>query len=160
MHSGENNQSSRRKGQQVPFSDFIMNMDQLFGGKTNGGVLQSVDRFFQSSPRYRNTGFPLGLTENKDSYILQAKLPGVRKNQISLQVIQQDILITVNNMTITEERDNNHHVISSQSQTETVSRRVHLPNPINSALIHAEHIEGLLTITIPKAKGKKIRIDQ
>lgn len=133
-----------------PFSDFLSNMDQLLGGKPSGGVLQTMDGFFKNSSI--NRSFPIEMLEEKKAYIVRAKLPGIKKQQITIEVLNQSLLITV----VTEDKQTQHN--RTQKFTQTISRSVTFVKPITEKGILAEHQDGLLEITVPKVKGKEVKI--
>lgn len=149
------NLSHGRKKQDF-FSDFILNMDQLFSGKPLGGVLQTMDGFFQTSSK--NRSFPLELGEEQDVYIVKAQLPGVNKKQIKIQALDQALIITVENRELINEKDQNGNLLRNSHTLQNISRSVNFLKPINEQRIHAEHKDGLLIITVPKIKGKEIKI--
>lgn len=140
---------SKRK-KQMPFSDFMQNMDHLFGGKPIGGILQSVDEFFQNSST--NRSFPLEMIEEPHAYIVKAKLPGIKSQQISIELYNQSLTITVQN---DKQKESSTHSYRSQ---QTITRNITFLKPINDQNIIAEHKDGLLEITVPKKRGKEIKI--
>lgn len=146
---------SKRK-KQVPFSDFMQNMDQLFGGKPVGGILQSMDDFFHNSSA--NRSFPIEMIEEPHAYIIKAKLPGIRSQQIHIEVYNQSLSITVRNESQTVQQNHQKQTTHSQRSMQTTTRNITFLKPIYDQNIVAEHKDGLLEITVPKLKGKEIKI--
>ena len=140
-----------------PFADFISNMDQLFSGKAYGGVLQTMDQFFQSSSA-KNQRFPVEVSEQKNAYMVRARLPGISKQQIHIEAHQQTLVINVQNKELVEQRDTNGNLIHSHSSSQIVSRNVNFTKPIDTSRIKAAHKDGLLEIIVPKKPGKEIKI--
>ncbi|MGM9929416.1 MAG: Hsp20 family protein [Bacillus sp. (in: firmicutes)] len=137
-------------------NDFVSNMDQLFGGKPMGGLLQTMDDFFQNSSI--NRSFPIEMIEEQHAYIIKAILPGIKKQQIHIEAFDQSLFITVRNELQRLEQDEKGHIIQSQRSMQTTKRNVTFVKPINAQKIVAAHNDGLLEITVPKVKGREIQI--
>lgn len=144
---------SKRKRNDL-FSDLIFNMDQLFSGKPVGGVLQSMDHFFTNSSM--NRSFPIEMTEEQDSYIVKAKLPGIKQQQINIEAYNQSLVINVQHYEKTHQKDNNGQTISQKQSVHSTTRNVTFVKPIDDQKIVAQHTDGLLEIIIPKLKGKEV----
>lgn len=146
---------SRRK-KNDPFSDFISNIDQLFsGGKQVGGILQSMDSFFHNSPM--NKSFPIELTEDHDRYLVKAKLPGIKQQQINIEAFNQSLVITVRNYEKSTVLNDDGKTYSQKQSLQTASRNVTFVKPIDDQGIIAQHNDGLLEVIVPKLKGKEIK---
>ena len=149
----KNLQSKQHKND--PFLNFFNQIDQLFSGKTNGGMLQSLDNFFQNSS-IRNT-FPIEMNEEQNYYVVKAKLPGINKQQINMEILGQSLLISVHHREIInyEEDSKTYH---TQQTFHTVKRSVTFVKPINEDGIKANFNNGLLEIIVPKLKRKEIKL--
>ncbi len=78
-------------------------MDRLFTESPNQGLLQSMDDFFTQAKPFG--GFPVDFTENSKEYIINAQLPGVKKEQIELEILPQYVTITVHQQEKVEKED-------------------------------------------------------
>jgi len=138
------------------FSGFVTNMNHLFGSKPHkGGVLQSIDDFFLQSSQ--NRSFPIEMEEKESMYIVKAKLPGIEKQQIHIEAFNQSLVIAVqNHENITQKNTNSQNYELQMKQA--MKRRITFVKPINDKEITAGHNNGLLEITVPKLKGKPIKI--
>lgn len=100
--------------------------------------------------------FPLiNLSESKESFHLRAELPGMKADDLDIQV-------TGRNLTISGERkipSEGDHVKYHRSEREAgkFSRVIGLPGDINPGGVEAKMQHGLLTITIPKSEAAKPR---
>ncbi|WP_042346478.1 Hsp20/alpha crystallin family protein [Bacillus massiliigorillae] len=144
-----------RRNRNDTFSDFISNIDQLFSGKPIGGALQSMDSFFHNSTM--NRSFPIEMTEEHDSYIVRAKLAGIKQQQINIEAYNQSLMITVHNYEQSHQHDKNGKTLSQKQAFQTVSRSVTFVKPINDQGIIAQHNDGLLEVVVPKIKGKEVK---
>lgn len=118
-------------------------LDELSGG-------------FERRP-YRVLGagvFPLiNLTEDKDNYYVRAELPGLKANEIGISV-------TANNLSISGERKiasegENVRCHRREREAGTFSRVVGLPGEVDADKVEANHVNGILTVVIPKAEAAK-----
>ncbi|WP_050615384.1 Hsp20/alpha crystallin family protein [Bacillus testis] len=150
--------SSLQKKNPEILSDFVLNMDQLFSGKPLGNILQSMDGFFQNSKL--NRSFPIEMIEESHAYIVRAKLPGISRQRINIEVINQSLHIVVRHEESLEQKNTLGETIRSQKAYQHIQRNITFVKPINDQGITAEHKDGLLEITVPKVKGKEIRISQ
>jgi HSP20 family protein len=142
---------------QEPFIDIIQSMNQFFQEKPMKGFLQSIDEFFKAP--FPAASFPLEVIETDKEHIVTAELPGIKKEQIQLSVVGNHLTISVNREeTITEQNDISKSYRKRQSLQRT-SRTISFDQPINEKNVKASHQNGLLTIRIPKQKGKQIIID-
>ena len=125
-----------------------------------GDILQSLDSFFQDTvkqikvPRLISTY----QYETKKEYIIEAELPGVKKNQVSLDIFSNYIKIAVQTEEIIEEQDDNKLTYKHNSRYSKAEKLVHLPFIVNESEVKATLKDGLLQIRIPN-KRKKISIE-
>lgn len=142
-----------------PFGDIFKQMNEfLHDNRPVRGILQSIDDFFRTP--FPHMSFPVDVTETDQDHIILAELAGVHKEQIHIDVLGNTITITVkNDEEIFEADDTTKHYRKRKTMSRT-SRTVTLPFPINEKAVKASYKDGLLEITIPKNKGKKVIIDQ
>ncbi|MBA3848521.1 MAG: heat-shock protein Hsp20 [Opitutus sp.] len=125
----------------------------LFRARTPWSGLESeVDRLFEtalaelatpSAPR-----FPVDLYEDKDNVCVRAELPGVTREAINLELVE-------NYLTLTATRKDG-------EQEFTLTRSVSLPENVQTDKVTAALENGILTVTLPKqeqAKPRKIAIN-
>ncbi|WP_340085131.1 Hsp20/alpha crystallin family protein [Siminovitchia sp. FSL H7-0308] len=134
---------------------FLKAMNDFFEHRPVKGFLESMDELFASSPL---SSFPAELKETEKEYVIQAKLPGIRKEQIAIDVWNQHLTISVlHHESFTAE--NEHKEIIQQKETMKKSTRtIPLTKPIDNKGVKAAFENGLLKINIPKIKGKRIEI--
>lgn len=137
------------------FSDFIVNMNHLFGNKTHkgNGLLQSIDDFFMNSSQ--NRSFPIEMEEKDNIYLVKAKLAGVSKQQIHIEAYKQTLVITVQNQ---ETFYSKQQTFESNHSKQIIQRNITFVKPIDEKAITAGHNNGLLEIIVPKIKGTAVTI--
>ncbi|WP_192823785.1 Hsp20/alpha crystallin family protein [Rufibacter sp. LB8] len=115
-----------------------------------------LDRFFQDSVNSRermNRFQPLVDTcETQDGYQIDVALPGLKKEDITLDVRQGQLTISGERQFKKEEKDKKYHLI--ESQYGTFSRSFQLPDTIDPERIEAVFEEGILHVTVPKDERK------
>lgn len=100
--------------------------------------------------------FPLtNVTEDKDNYYVRAELPGIKSSDLDIQVAAKGISIT-GERKIPEE-GNNVRYHRREREAGKFSRSINLPEDINADKVDAKLVNGILTITIPKAEKAKPR---
>ncbi|WP_147411712.1 Hsp20/alpha crystallin family protein [endosymbiont GvMRE of Glomus versiforme] len=92
--------------------------------------------------------------------ILNAELPGVPKEKIDIELVNNQLRIHAEKEEEKETTNKKYHF--SEISYGSFTRTYNLPRTVNSQSIKADYKEGVLTVTIPKSeenKGKKIRIE-
>jgi HSP20 family protein len=124
-------------------------------------LLDEIDRLFETAfpvpstvPRRSGPDFPVEVSETKDAYTVRAELPGFRKEDLSLELLENALTITAHQKTGTKAEGND--------QPETVrerraSRTLALPDNVVLEKIAAAYENGLLTLTLPKREEPKPR---
>ncbi|MBF0574329.1 MAG: Hsp20/alpha crystallin family protein [Desulfamplus sp.] len=110
----------------------------------------------------RNSGvFPaLNITEDKDNYYIRAELPGMKPEDIDIQLNGRTI--TISGELKTEQNEKNIKYHRKERDTGKFSRGVMLTGDINGENVNAKMLNGLLTVSVGKAeiaKSRKININ-
>lgn len=142
-----------------PFRELVKSMNDFFTDKPMRGFLQSIDDFFKT-PFPVGSSFHVETVETGQEYIISAELPGVKKEQIQLNITGNYLTITVENKEIETEENDLTHVYRRKFVQQQSSRTIALPHTINEKSVKASYRDGLLQIRIPQEKGKVIDIDE
>ncbi|MBP2026792.1 HSP20 family protein [Acetoanaerobium pronyense] len=122
------------------FLDFYNMFDDFFN-----------DRF----PERRTTrkdSFKMDIKEKETEYLVEAELPGVKKEQISIDYNDDRLIISVKQQDeINEEKEN---YIHRERRLSSMQRLVYLKN-MDVEKIKAKLEEGVLKITVPKKEEDK-----
>jgi len=98
--------------------------------------------------------------ETEDSYHIEVELPGVKKENVDIQVDGNVLTISGERKIRQEVKEEDYHRI--ESRYGTFSRSFTLPEKVDIANIQAEFENGVLEVVIPKLKidtsSKKIEI--
>jgi len=138
------------KRRRVPtLATFHEAMDELF------------NRFFEGPewPLSGGTSWPaVDLVEREDSIVVRAELPGMKADDIELQVRNNVLTISGEKVEITEDKGENYYHVESRHGS--FNRGITLPSEVDAEKIEAVYKDGVLTITLPKVeKAKARRID-
>jgi len=128
-----NNNSLARTGS--GYDDFYNMIDDFF----NDGLMPGRNLSRDS--------FKLDIVEKDNEYLIEAEMPGVKKEEIDLGIEDDNLCISLNR---TEEsnRDGRNYIHRERRST-SMNRRVRLANAKLSE-IKAKLDDGVLTVTIPK----------
>ena len=119
---------------------------------------QQLDQMFEDSRTpYERAGagvFPLtNLSEDKDSYYVRAELPGVKADELDIQVTANNIAISGERKIAAQEEGARYH--RREREAGTFSRMIGLPGDVNTEKVEAKLVDGILTVIVPKAEAAK-----
>jgi len=140
-----------------PVKNPLRSMDEFFFEKPFKQIVNQMDEFFRAP--FFKPSFRAEMEESEDKYQIYAELPGIQKEQIHIDINQNTITIRVKHTEWMEEKDHKNHIYKKEASYGNMSRAFTLPHLIDSNKVKATFKNGLLSITIPKKKGKRIVID-
>ena len=103
---------------------------------------------------------PVDILESKDSYLLRAELPGMKKEDFNLEV--ENGTLTLSGERKFEEPANGVEYHRVERAAGKFVRTFSLPQTVKSEEIKASYRDGILEVHVPKAeeaKAKQIAID-
>lgn len=136
------------------------NLPKSFNELPIADFFQSIDHFFQNTFQNFNFGFgfPVHQYETRTHYIIEAELPGVSKEQIQLDVYNNHLKISVQNVEVTEEKNDQYESYKSMKTYQRGEKVIMLPYTIKEEEMKASFKNGILKIMIPNKK-KTIEIE-
>ena len=96
------------------------------------------------------------IKENDTNYELAVELPGVPKNEVTVEV--HDHTLTIHGEKKFKEESKEGNVYRMESRYGSFSRSFTLPDDAQSEGIKAEFKDGILTLSIPKAEETKPKL--
>ncbi|MGS0764052.1 Hsp20/alpha crystallin family protein [Syntrophomonas curvata] len=106
-------------------------------------------RDFFDPESWFDLGIKADIRENAKEYIVEAELPGVKKDQIMVELKENYLTISAQqNEEINEEKPN---YVRRERRQGNVKRSFYVEN-VDSEKVSAEYNDGLLTIILPKLK--------
>ncbi len=145
-----------------------------FARKNNLGLqkyndLFDIDNFFEGffndklfPTLYKNSvQMKVDVKENENEYILEAELPGVKKDEVNLQIDEDRLTISVQKEEKAEEEKDDY--IRRERSYSSMTRSFAIDN-VDTENVNAKYADGVLTITLPKkqqeaVKGRQIEIE-
>ncbi len=106
---------------------------------------------------------PVDIEEYDNSYKVKAEVPGIKKEDIELDVTKTSLKIHAQKNE--EKKENNQKYRKSEFRYGMYNRTIHFPQEINVEDVKAKLEHGILTLDLPKMKedkkdeGKKINIE-
>lgn len=120
-----------------------------------------IDRLFEApladfarvSPLLSGWAPPLDMHEDKDNVYVKAELPGMKKEEIDLQLHERTLSISGERRDETRAEDG--EVFRAERFVGKFQRTVLLPGPVDSTKVKAQYRDGILTVTLPKTEESK-----
>jgi len=111
------------------------------------------------SERDRPWAPPIEMMEKEDRFIVKAELPGVRKEDIDLQLTGDTLNIKGERKAESEVKEENYYCC--EHSYGSFFRSITIPSSVDAKKIEASYNDGILEVTLPKApeaKPKKIEV--
>jgi HSP20 family protein len=123
----------------------------------------AMDRLFEESfirPRSWMMPFEGGLAvdvyETEDNVVVEASLPGVKPEEIEVNLTGN--VLTIKGETKFEKEENGERYIRRERRYGSFCRSVSLPAGLEGGKAEAEFEHGILKLTIPKAEAVKPKV--
>ncbi len=110
-------------------------------------------RRWAEQPQVRSLG--VNIREEEDAYILSALVPGLKAEDLNIQVLENVVSIEG------EYRADEAEYLLSELPSGSFRRSLRLPAEVDADKVEAKIANGILTLTLPKAESarpKKIKI--
>ncbi len=116
----------------------------------NGGTANDTDA------RSREYTLALDVHETADAYTVVTALPGVRSEDIAIEV-HDGVLSIAAEINADHNADDNTRTLLRERRYGKFSRRVRLPKDVNAAAVQAAYENGVLSLTLPRSEAAKPR---
>ncbi len=97
----------------------------------------------------------LDLSESEKAVTVKVDLPGIKQDDIDLQITGRNLTIRGERKEEREEKEANYHHV--ERRVGYFSRTVELPCEVNHDGVEAQHGGGVLTVVLPKAGASTTR---
>jgi len=129
--------------------------------KNNDGFVDFyniIDDFFSDralpTRNLRNDTFKMDVKENEKEFLIEAEIPGVKREEVKLDYDEGNLIISVQkNEQVDEEKDNDIH---RERRVSSMQRGIYLKN-IKRDAIDAKLENGILKIIAPKMEIQENR---
>jgi len=100
---------------------------------------------------------PMDAYRTGESFVIHFDIPGVARDTIDLTVEQNVLTVHAERRALVE---NEAETVVSERPTGTFTRQLFLGESLDTDQIHADYLDGVLTLTIPvKAAAKPRRVE-
>lgn len=102
----------------------------------------------------------MDVKENGNAYTVSAEIPGVRKDDIQVDI--DGDMVTVSAEVKQEDSKTDDKQLRTERYYGSVSRSITLPQDVDSSQAKARYDNGVLTLTLPRKQGgssQKLRIE-
>lgn len=130
------------------------------------GLETEIDRLFATAPGdldpvEPSNRFPIDLHEDKGNTYLRAELPGVKRDDIKVELTDGTLTIAASRQAPAHATGSGQALDGKAADAITFSRSLSLTDDVEADKISATYENGVLTVTLPKrevAAPKKITI--
>lgn len=98
---------------------------------------------------------PMDVRETEEAYIVEADIPGMKKEDVHIEVADDVLTIKGERKEEKEEKQKNFH--SVERRFGSFARSVALPAGFDASKVTAKFDDGVLTVTLPKPEERKPR---
>ena len=122
-------------------------------------IQQRLNRlFFDRTTRTAGEGFAdfmpaVDIQETDNEFLVKADLPGIKKEEIKIQVVDGVLAIEGERRQEKEEKGKRFHKV--EREYGRFVRRFALPTEVDGEKVHADFKEGVLNVVLPKAPAAK-----
>lgn len=96
----------------------------------------------------------MDVTETDHAYRISAELPGVRKEEVSVAIDGNRVMLTAESKRDKPSEEAGERVLCGERFYGKLRRSVQLPEEIDDGAAHAKYADGVLELTLPKKKSR------
>ena len=104
--------------------------------------------------------FPIDIMADSDGYTIKALLPGVKPENLDIQIVNE--IVTISGSLDADRKEGENYMLAERPSG-TFHRVLTLPTPLDSSKVVASLEDGILILEIPKteeAKPRTIKVTQ
>ena len=120
------------------------------------GFDSMMNSFLQETDENLQTSFfrpSVDVVEHEENYEIHVSIPGVKREDITLDVQRNQLIVSGERKQVTEKKEAKYH--TGEIRYGKFSRTFYLPDDVNHNAIEAKFEDGVLNIQIPKAEQAK-----
>lgn len=98
------------------------------------------------------------LKSTDEAIVLRAELPGIRAEDLDVQVTREAVAISGEYKSETKTEDKEHQIHRSEFRYGSFHRVIPLPIAVQNDQVKAEFKDGILTLTLPRVEAEKPKV--
>ncbi len=114
------------------------------------------DDFFTTDSQGTSSVMKTDIVEKDGNYELSIEMPGVKKEDIQMELKDGYLNVTASHNTNTEDKDKEGRIIRQERVSGSYSRSFYVGNDVRTEDVKASFDNGELIVTVPKEAPKKI----
>ena len=114
-----------------------------------------MNRLFEGGSEARLWAPAVDITENEHEIVLEAELPGMKKEEIDVQLNGDTLTLRGERKIESSEKGEQYHRVERQYGAWQRSFQIEIP--IDAQNVNADYKDGVLTVRLPKAEEVKPR---
>lgn len=146
-----------KKLEREPFGDLMKSMNDFFHQKPVRKLLDTIDDFFDHP--FPVLQIPVDMYETENELVIKADLPGIKREQISIEFIGNQLIISINHTEQLDETNTKQNYYYKKLSSNKSSRTISLPYTVKEKDVKASYRDGVLTIRVPRQRRKRIILD-
>lgn len=121
-----------------------------------------MNSFFDRDPEnklFRRSGCavpPTNITETEEAFELELAVPGMPKDQFSIEV--ENNVLTISSVKKEENEENGRNYARREFLAGCFTRSFMLPKSVDTEKIKAEYTDGILKVSLPKREEEKTKV--
>lgn len=152
----KDNLVNKNKEQPIEQLDFFQIVDQFFRSEPLKQFMNEFDTMLTDSFPYHH--IYVNTYETDKNCVIELKIPPVKKEQVSLELFDQYLTISITNREEIKEFNEKSSTFRNYTSLDSLSRTILLPYPVKENDIKTTFKKGSLIVTIPK-KSEHFIID-
>ena len=136
-------------------------LDPVFGDNFDAALRRFFSPATLEGEQPPHMKMRIDVTENEKAYNVKADIPGVKKEDISINIDGNVVQIDAQTQGAKETRGNGDKVLRSERYYGSISRTFSLGQDIDDTKVQAKYADGVLSLELPKkapADSRKIAI--
>jgi HSP20 family protein len=117
----------------------------------------ALNAFFRAPARRAVRAIPFEVTEQGDQYLVTAELPGVRKEDIQIEIDAARVTITAQAKSERTANEGERVLYSERSAGKAV-RSFELGKDVDASQAKARYADGVLSLTLPKKSAESRKL--
>ena len=107
------------------------------------------------TPEIEAWAVPLDVVRKGEDTLIRASMPGVSPDDIKVSI--EDNVLTIKGKTAEQFEESDSNFLMRERRSGSFHRSLRLPESVDPDKVQPHYEHGVLTITVPKAEGKRAR---